>query len=381
MEREMEKILYILDKRDAIRYFRVIARQIEDGAVLITQKGILGMTETEDITPMLPVNVGRSNETTPYQQAEIMARSKIGKLLDKGYKDLGPEKKVNTLSLEELTQFLYPLKGTDTSNRALPMLAQKPKYLKKRAVFPGYVQRKFNGIRGVANTEEETLRSRKGKLFTYLDHILDDLPSLPKGWEYDGELFSKEFSLNQIVSRVKREQEENKKIHYRVYDLIGTGLTYKERKKRLHRILKNSGPSVHRVRTYKVHKMEELLELFKRFLDEGYEGAMYRNPAFEYEQGTRSYGLIKVKDVLSEEFEIVGFEEATGRDAGTAIFVLKTKEGKIFKSRPMGTREERRQYWEERESLVGEWATILFQEYTEYKIPFHSRVETIRDYE
>ena len=380
---EKTRILYKLDKRGSVRYFRVIARRIEDGAVLITQKGLLGQSEQEDIEPIYPKNVGRANETQPYQQAVLRADSAVNKLFDKGYKLLGKEEVIEKYPLSTLEEELIRLRGTDANNHPLPMLAQKTKYLEPRAELPGFVQRKFDGVRGLAQwfSGVSTMRSRKGKPFLNLDHILDDLPELPPGWFYDGELYSHELSLQQIVSRVKREQEENKLILYRVYDLGGTDLTYAKRKKKLHHLLKHAGPSVHRVRTYRVRSFGDIAQYFKRFKDEGYEGAIYRNPDFEYEQGERSYGLIKVKDFLEEEFEVIGAEEATGRDVGTAIFICKTKKGLEFKVRPMGSREVRREYLENIEDLIGKMLTVRFQQWTDEGKPFHTRGVVIRDYE
>ena len=86
--KEEKTTLFKLGKRGEIRQFIVIARQIEDGAVLIARASQLGGKEIETIEPQYPKNVGSSNQTNPYQQALIMYRSKIGKLKDKGYKYL-----------------------------------------------------------------------------------------------------------------------------------------------------------------------------------------------------------------------------------------------------------------------------------------------------
>jgi len=370
--------LYKLSKTGAILHYEVISRPIEDGAVLVTRKGKLGGVMQEDIEPMYPMYVGRANETTPWQQCKIMTDSKISKLKDKGYKVILSSWDMDTWQLKKYLEGLY---GTDALNRFLPMLAQKDI---KKITFPGYLQRKFDGVRNL-NKQEAGIkinRSRKGKPFIHIDHISDDLPDLPLGWEYDGELYHHDRSLQQIVSMVKRDQPANVEIQYRVYDLIGTGLPYKARKRALARLLKKAGPSVHRVKTYRVHSWEEIDALFKQFREEGYEGAMWRSIDGLYECGERSWGLIKIKDFEEEEFEIIDVEEATGRDEGTAIFICITEDGKEFNCRPMGTREVRREYLDNfDEKYLGKMLTVRFQNYTDKGIPFHHRGVIIRDYE
>lgn len=380
--------LFKLSKRGSILHFEVIARRIEDGAVLITRKGILGGTMQEDIKPMYPKNVGRANETTPWQQTKIMYESKILDLRDKSYKIIPSWDEMTT---KDIIQYLIPTRGTDYMGRLRPQLAQKDI---EKITLPGYLQRKFDGMRCKTNWENSTdgsnvghTWSKYGRPLLNLQHIIDDLEPLPSGWFYDGELYHHDRSLQQIVSMVKTASPENLKIQYRVYDLIGTGLPYKKRKKVLRRYLRGAGPAIHRVKTYKVHTWEEIDALFKRFKEEGYEGAMWRDPDGPYESGERSWHMIKVKDFMESEFEIVDVEEATGRDAGTALFVCITgddhpKPGVEFNVRPMGTREERADYLDNfYEKCEGEMLTVRFQSWTDDGKPFHHRGVIIRNYE
>lgn len=366
---EKEWRLFKLSKRDQLQEFVVIARQVADGAILKTIKGYLEGAYQEDIETILPKNVGRANETTPYQQALLQAESKVNKLRDKGYKDYDPTR----VTLKELVASLSSSKGTDANGARLPMLAHKDV---SKMTFPAYLQRKYDGVR--CNGSNKALRSRRGKPFLNLDHIREVLPKLPYNWELDGELYHHGRSLQQIVSMVKREQPSNKEIHLRVYDLMASGIPYNRRLKLLKDM--HFRGNVELVPTYRVHNMEEAMALFYQFREEGYEGAMWRSPKGEYEFGQRSWSLIKIKDFLEEEFEIVGANEATGRDAGTAVFILKTKEGLEFDCRPMGTRELRAQYLREIDDLIGEMATVRFQDWTDDKKPFHARLVNIRDY-
>lgn len=366
---EKEITLFKLSKTGKLQEFTVIAREVEDGAVLITRKGYVDGALQEDIEPMYPKNVGRANETEPYDQALIMLNSKVNKLYDKGYKLVE-----EGVTYGEIISILTQARGTDVNGKYLPMLAQKDV---NKIHYPGYCQRKYDGVRCIGTSLE--LRSRRGKVFNTLIHLRSSLPSLPAGWEFDGELYHHDKSLQQIVSMVKREQPSNKEIIYRIYDIIAPGVPYNRRKKYLSGL--EFGPGIQLVETYRINDGEEMMGMFNQFLEEGYEGLMWRDPKAVYGVGERSWGLIKVKDVLEEEFEIIGMEEATGRDAGTAIFVMQTEDGVVFKARPMGSRGLRAKYLQEVESIKGEMATVRFQQWTDEGKPFHGRVVNIRDYE
>ena len=99
-----------------------------------------------------------------------------------------------------------------------------------------------------------------------------------------------------------------------------------------------------------------------------------------YEFGFRSNNLIKLKVFEDKEFEIVGVEEATGRDAGTAIFVCKCKGG-TFNVKPQGSRELRAKYFRQRKSLIGKKVTVQFQGLSDDGIPRFPSAVAVRDYE
>ncbi len=375
--KENDVTLFKLSRTGAILQFQVIAREIEDGSVLITRKGQMGGREQEDIESMYPKNVGRANETTPWQQSLIMHNSKVNKLKDKGYKELDNWEE---LEVKSIRTRLSILEGTDANNNFLPMLAEKD----TDKIRAGFIQPKFDGVRSIIRKDihgDLTIRSRRGKFFEHVDHLLDQIPdSLPNGTELDGELYHHDRSLQQIVSMVKREQESNKEIGFRAYDIM-SGSEYRHRKFELSEIVDKAGPQIIPTLTYKVDSDLQAWRLAKKFKKSGYEGAIWRDPHGLYEHH-RSWGLIKLKYQYEEEFEIVGVEEATGRDAGTAIFICETEAGKEFKVRPMGTRALRREYLDNfDEKYLWEMLLVRFEAWTDEGKPFHARGVTIRNYE
>jgi hypothetical protein len=76
--------------------------------------------------------------------------------------------------------------------------------------------------------------------------------------------------------------------------------------------------------------MEEVEALTKRFLAEGYEGAIARKDGAGYRysySGYHSSGLLKIKPLFDSEFAVVGFTQGTsGKDVGALVWVCEVPE-------------------------------------------------------
>jgi DNA ligase-1 len=367
----MKKELFKLTKTGAIQHFILElipaegTKGIKDYEVVISKGQLQGKYQVDRYYFNSGKNLGKANETTPQQQAEIYMNGRINELRDEGYKD----------SIKDINRKYK----TDKAGRKLVMLASKNH---SKITFPCYVQRKYDGMRCVTSKEngKNILRTRNGKILANLEHLKNQITILGKHIELDGELYCHGKTLREIISMVKREQPENLKIQYRVYDVI-TDDPQDLRLKIAKWSAKLCGPDVKFVPTYTCNNMEEVKELFAQFIEEGYEGAIIRNPLGIYDCGNRSVNLIKYKNFIDEEFTIISANEATGRDKGTIIFVCKTKKGKEFRVRPQGTREERKAWWDTWDKFVGKKLTVRHVGYTEYGIPFHPVGITVRDYE
>jgi DNA ligase-1 len=226
--------------------------------------------------------------------------------------------------------------------------------------------------------------SRNGKQFHHLNHIVEDLASsLLPGEIVDGELYVHGMPFQTIISSIKREQASNAKIKLRVYDMahVDEDLSQTRRLRRAKRICRNAGASVEFCPTYIVNNLEEVKKLFAQFIEEGYEGIILRNMDNTYEFGKRSKFMAKYKEFDDDEFLIIGVNEATGRDEGTAIFVCKAKNGQEFRARPMGTRELRAEYYNFPQKYIGKKLTVKYQGLSEEGIPRFPIGKSIRDYE
>ena len=293
-------------------------------------------------------NIGRANETTPAQQAELEAESRYKKQLDKGYR---PTK-------EELTEL--PL---------LPMLAAD--YLKQghRIKYPCYASAKLDGVRclAIAGQDGVILKSRGGKEYS-VAHIQKQLESIMIAGEvWDGELYIHGKYLEEIVSAVKKPNENTTSLNFIIFDIVCSS-SFEER---LNGILVASVgidiPNIHSIEYVEVENEHHMKEWHKKFVSDGYEGIMLRNNNGVYESGKRSADLQKYKEFFDEEFEIVAVGE--DKNGNAVLCVFDTTAGETF-TVCYGDFEQRKHQLENWKDYIGKWLTVKYQtRYKDSKLP------------
>jgi DNA ligase-1 len=312
-------------------------------------------------------NIGKSNETTPEEQAVKEAAAQHKKKLDKKYS-------------------LTPNKATETV--FLPMLAHDYLKQKKKLTFPVDVQPKLEGVRCLAYWEGSELRlmSRGGKPFD-VKHIAEEVAEfLPPGSVLDGELYVHGMSqqnINRLWKKHREGPEGSIQLLYVVYDgfhVDSTDAPWWKRKEDLSRLM-SSAPNKKVVQLFidTVKTEKQLQKCLNSYEERGYEGIIIRKADGPYQLGHRSRDLLKLKSFMDEEFEIVGHEEAKGNDKGTVVWICKTKDDQTFSVRPTGTREERKESFEHAEEHYGRFLTVKFQGYTDDGIPYFPVGVAIRE--
>lgn len=132
------------------------------------------------------------------------------------------------------------------------------------------------------------------------------------------------------------------------------------------------------VKTEEATTVEDFKAKFTEYVQEGYEGIMLRNKKGPY-VSNHSHDLQKYKEFEEDEFVIVGFREAEGRDSGTVIWRCATKTGDEFDCRPIGSMEHRKALFQNAKANVGKMLTIKYQELSEKGIPRFLSGKSIRD--
>jgi len=364
------QIVYKKTSTGKIQQWRAWVEKTPTGYLLKVESGQTGGKLKE--TAGQVIDVGKQKRTAE-EQAIFEAKSKLKKKRDEAYYD----------TVEE----------AQTQVKLLPMLAHPFTKRKHNITYPAYVQRKFDGVRclAVLNSDKTvTLLSRKGKEFPHLEHIKSDVLANNKdqGLVLDGELYSDTLTFQELVGLVKRvtlkpgNDKQMLEVSLRVYDCVNAKKTDDFQVRYLDITgITHGAKYLSLVENILVDNEAQIHEAQRKFVEEGYEGAMVRNLKGPYAIGKRSPDLQKVKTFLDGEYEIVGFSEATGNDAGTVIWECKTPEGLTFRVRPRGTREARTEQYQNGNDYIGKQLTVRYQELTDDGVPRFPVGITIRDYE
>jgi DNA ligase-1 len=314
-------------------------------------------------------NIGKKNETSPYDQCLAETTKK--------WKDK-QEKEGYKLKIEN-----------EKENKHYPMLANTfdPNKKKKNdIIFPCFVQPKIDGLRCIIYKEKDEIKtqSRSGTFFETLDHIKENLISFFKKFPnviLDGELYTTKMPFEELAGVIKKNKnkdiEKIKHVEYHIYDKIDLDLSFE---KRFEWIYQNCQyKSICIVQTELIKDTNEFKKKFSEFVELGYEGIMLRNIDGKYRENYRSNDLQKYKEFVEDEYEIVGYKEGDGRDKGTVIWICQTKEDNKFSVRPRGTIENRKEFFKKGDKYIGKKLTVIYQELSEMNIPRFPVGKAIRE--
>ena len=379
--------LYATSSKGKIKTWKIEVREAEEGtADMITWHGYVDSNLTETVKNIdKGKNIGKANETTPFEQAVANAESKWKKKHDKGYSEN---------------------KDGGNKTQIRPMLAHKYIDRGHEIKFPCYAQEKLNGVRCIAFLEdgEVILQSRGGKRYEFQEHlrhqiwkILKELEEQVPDLHLDGELYLRGMSLQEIgkvTRKQKGDEDRGAKVglEYWIYDAFSPSVpewTFHDRYFTVHDAYWNiftDGPRIKHTHVRMVYTSmkaneRELLEQYERHVEMGAEGTIVRNVNSHYKLGHRSADLQKMKPFQDGEYKIVGAFEGTGTEKGCVNWTCDVGDGRTFGVRPRGSFEERKKMWKDREQYIGKMLTVTYQELTNDGIPHICVGEAIRDYE
>jgi len=286
------------------------------------------------------------------EQIMLEFNSRVNKQRDKGYVE----------SIEDA------MKGrTNALGLPRPMLAQ---VFSKRARYVrydnAYVQRKYDGNRCLIKREDDKIiaYSRNGKPIKTIEHITSQI-DMPNGTILDGELYCHGEKLQTIVSWIKRNQPNSKKLHYHVYDNVSK-MPFKDRLLFLVNDV-TLGNHAEVVETFKVNGKYEAKQMMQIFRRDGYEGAILRWGDAPYEDGKRSPSLLKMKEFFDAEYVVTSIQPSKD---GWAILWMEHN-GAPFKATAPGTVDDKEFVLINKENYIGRKVTIEYAYITADGVPFH----------
>jgi DNA ligase-1 len=334
------------------KFHKVTIEVTEDEYFLVKEWWSVKQDGTESIhqfsVPKLikAKNVGKANETSLYDQALSEYESTLLRYLDKG----------------------YHLEGQEVLVEVLPMLA-KTLNLDKFNTFPCYIQPKYDGCRALQSSAN--IYSRKGK--PYIGEVIKHLKlDIPDGLYLDGELMlPPPYSFQDTMKAIKKyDPEVSQKLMYIVYDCYDAKnplLNLTERLSKIERLLTNNLESVIVCPTLQAHSIHEIEYHFSE-ISKTHEGIMVRLNE-PYAVGQRSSSLLKHKDFLDSEYEIIDIVEGEGSYKGCGIFVCKTLQDIVFNVTPKTSIEDKKEIFNNKQNYIGKQLKVKYQNLSDTGVP------------
>jgi len=325
-----------------------------DGDTITVTTGQLDGAMQHHPTICVPMNIGRSNETTAEEQAKKEAKAKHIKKIKSGYV-LDPS--------GELTV-------------KLPMKVKIYQDQKPNIIFPALLSPKLNGVNGeyLINKLENSLElfTRGGNLYPNLTHLeseIKEFMAILNESSLNGEIYKHGMHLQDITSAAKKPNQNTPDLEFHVFDTPASKLSYDKKLDDFNSIDNSKFTYVKMIRTYEVNSHDEIEKYMQKFLVDGYEGVIIRNKKLIYEYNVRSSDIFKYKIPKDGEFKVVGWR---ADKKGHPVFTCKIPEvdgAHEFNVKLKGTDKERLRVAENADSWIGQWLNIEFESYSKDKKP------------
>ena len=335
------------------------------------------------------------------EQYTLQFNSEVKKFLDKGYVEV--EKHPNDYELSELEEIFGEVK-TNQFGVIKPMLAKQSEKVTNQKIFDKewLASRKLDGVRCLLYYKDGVVHtaSRGGEHYDYSTHHICEYPPLVKFFEenptviLDGELFRRFKSLQQIsgAARMEKTAYDGDWLQYWIYDCYIPDMTAQDRYCFLINELNiNQGIMVYDntdlddnddvvriLAQVSVEGWPSMELLHDKYVAEGFEGLVIRDPSKPYKPGGRTNDMIKIKHYQSSEFLVTGYELGL-RGSEDMTFICETEDGIVFKAMPVGDREVKAEYVENfEEKYEGHKAECTYFNLSDEGVPTQPKLRVFR---
>lgn len=358
------------------------------------------------IQPEIWIFVGKAKRTVT-EQVKLEYNSHLKKYQDKGYKLLPTH--ININQADKVGEFVAVTMsdGVSDSNGFKKHMLAKQHDKVATSVFDKleywYASRKIDGVRAsfFLRDGEVVSASRGGQHYDFSTQHLRNHPKMKELFEtypnlvLDGELYKHGKSLQQISGAARSESgiASSGWLEYYIYDVMDNNLSFEDRLEVLQDIeealntpifdpehaFEEGELKVQMVPQVKVTGWTGIERLHNKYVEEGFEGVVIRDPSKPYSFGGRTNAMIKIKTYRDAEFVITGY--ADGLRPEDMVFTCETDLGLSFEAKPMGPRELKWEYLERMDEIIGKMATVKFFNYSDEGVPMQPTLKCIRDYE
>ena len=356
--------------------------------------------------PKIIVDKGKATRNI-HEQVELQFNALVKGYKDKGYIEL--ENEIDNYNSEELYQLLGE-SPTGSNGVVKPMLAKQADKVTNTKIFDKewLASRKIDGLRciiylgddGKLHTSSRGATNYDSAMFEILTHpALIKLFKNNKGLMLDGECYHHGYTLQQInsIARTQKVAKDLEVLQFYWYDIVDLNNPFKSRLAKMKsiaeelkeygteigwdpdRIFKENELRIQFVPQVEVSGWDNMMKLHNEYVSEGWEGLVIRDPERPYKPNGRTNDMIKIKVYKDDCFKVVG-KEAGLRGSEDMVFIMEMPDGRTFKAKPFGDREQKEEYWinfdKKYKGHIGE---CKFFYYSDDGIPLQPAFKAFRD--
>ena len=396
--------LYKIDSKNKVRIYdtKILNFNTENYAIIVTITGLLnGKKVVKETVISKGKNIGKSNSTTPFEQANSDLINTRKRKSANGYmtlKDLGiryslddytlngiifPKEMLESMILKVFPkeESIFPMKY---AKYRLETYSKDSKEYKesKPLNFPVIVSPKLDGVNcwgdaknGLSTRGGKLSLSNGGKSWNSLcPQIANALSILNYPYPLNGEVYKHGHTLREITDACKKETPLSSLLEFHIFDICVKNKKYEQRRedmlllinsinfRGLQNIIKVVPSSV-------MYTTEELLKYETEKLVEDYEGIMVKSKDNLYKTDYRSRDALKLVRFDSMEVEIINiipYEKEP--DLGKFICILHNKEFKVDPGKGFD-KNLKREILKNKSKYIGQLLTISHRGFTPYGIP------------
>ena len=356
--------------------------------------------------PEIVVDRGKASRNI-HEQVELQFNALVKGYKDKGYIEL--ENEIDNYSSEELYK-LFGDAPAGTNGVVKPMLAKQADKVTKTDIFnkKWIASRKIDGLRciiylgddGKLHTSSRGATNYDSAMFEILTHpALIKLFKNNEGLMLDGECYHHGYTLQQInsIARTQKVAKDLEVLQFYWYDIVDLNNPFRARLAKMKsiaaelkeygseigwepdRMFKENELRIQFVPQVEVSGWDNMMKLHNEYVSEGWEGLVIRDPERPYKPNGRTNDMIKIKVYKDDCFKVVG-KEAGPRGSEDMVFIMQMPDGRTFKAKPFGDREQKQEYWINfEEKYNGHIGECKFFYYSDDGIPLQPAFKAFRD--
>lgn len=356
--------------------------------------------------PKIIVDKGKATRNI-HEQVELQFNALVKGYKDKGYIEL--ENEIDNYNSEELYQLLGE-SPTGSNGVVKPMLAKQADKVTKTTIFnkTWIASRKIDGLRCIIYLGDDDKLHTSSRGATNYDSAMFEILTHPaliklfknnKGLMLDGECYHHGYTLQQInsIARTQKVAKDLEVLQFYWYDIVDLNNPFKSRLAKMKsiaeelkeygseigwepdRMFKENELRIQFVPQVEVSGWDNMMKLHNEYVSEGWEGLVIRDPERPYKPNGRTNDMIKIKVYKDDCFKVVG-KEAGLRGSEDMVFIMEMPDGRTFKAKPFGDREQKEEYWinfdKKYKGHIGE---CKFFYYSDDGIPLQPAFKAFRD--